>query len=121
MKELLLETARRTGLVDDKALATYFEDVNGDERIDEALLRCPFLTEDVVLRLFAAAMGWQYLAEVPVQAVPPEFIESVPPTYAQHHFLIGVKTEALSSHLASGDPPPRTTVNSPWFYLNPWT
>ncbi|MCF7973397.1 MAG: type II secretion system ATPase GspE [Phycisphaerae bacterium] len=93
-------------MVDDAQLSQYFEDVNGSERIDEALLRCPFLTEDVVLRLFAAAMGWQYLAEVPVQAVPPEFIESVPPTYAQHHFLIGVKTEALSSHSASGDSPP---------------
>lgn len=105
MKELILETARQTGLADATELATYFEDVNGSERIDEALLRCPFLTEDIVLRLFAAAMGWQYLAEVPKQAVPPEFIESVPPTYAQHHFLIGVKTEALSSDSASGDSP----------------
>ncbi|MCP4455225.1 MAG: hypothetical protein GY809_27510, partial [Planctomycetes bacterium] len=76
MKELLLETARQTGLVDDKELSTYLEDVNGDERIDDALLRCPFLTEDIVLRLFAEAMGWPYLAEVPKQAVPPEFIES---------------------------------------------
>ncbi len=107
MKELLLETARQTGLVDDKELATYLKDVNGNERIDETLLRCPFLTEDIVLRLFAGAMGWQYLSEVPEQAVPPEFIESVPPTYAQHHFLIGVKTEALSSHSASGVTPPQ--------------
>ena len=106
MKELLLETARQTELVDDKELLQYFDEIDGDERLDEALLRCPFLTEDIVLRLFAAAMGWQYLAEVPKQAVPPEFIESVPPTYAQHHFLIGVKTEALSSDSASGEVPP---------------
>ena len=29
--------------------------------------------------------------------MPPEFVERVPATYAQHHFLIGVKTAALSS------------------------
>ena len=95
MKELLLETARETGLADEQELAKFFEEVNGDERVDNALLRCPYFTEEVVLRLFASALGWDYLTEVPEDAVPPEFIESVPASYAQHHYLIGVKTEAL--------------------------
>lgn len=95
MKELLLETARETGLADEQELAKFFETVNGDERVDDALLRCPYFTEEVVLRLFASALGWDYLTEVPEDAVPPEFIESVPASYAQHHYLIGVKTEAL--------------------------
>jgi len=93
-------------LLDDEQLAKYFEEVDARERIDEFLLRCPFFTEDVILKLFAAALGWEFLAEVPEQAVPPEFIESVPATYAQHHFLIGVKTEALSSGQPQGDCPP---------------
>ncbi|MCH8215187.1 MAG: type II secretion system ATPase GspE [Planctomycetes bacterium] len=95
MKELLLDTARETGLADEQELAKFFETVNGDERVDDALLRCPYFTEEVVLRLFASALGWDYLTEVPEDAVPPEFIESVPASYAQHHYLIGVKTEAL--------------------------
>ncbi|MCH8192547.1 MAG: type II secretion system ATPase GspE [Planctomycetes bacterium] len=95
MKELLLDTARETGLADEQELAKFFEEVNGDERIDDALLRCPYFTEEVVLRLFASALGWDFLSEIPEDAVPPEFIESVPASYAQHHYLIGVKTEAL--------------------------
>jgi len=107
MKDLLLQTARQTGLADDEQLAKFFAEDNQDsERIDEALLRCPYFTEDIVLKLFAAALGWQYLPEVPERAVPPEFVESVPATYAQHHFLIGVKTEALSSEQAQGSAPP---------------
>lgn len=107
MKELLLQTARQTGLADCEQLAKFFAEESQDsERIDEALLRCPYFTEDIVLKLFAAALGWQYLPEVPDRAVPPEFIESVPATYAQHHFLIGVKTEALSSEQAPGAGPP---------------
>jgi general secretion pathway protein E len=107
MKELLLKTARQTGLADDEQLAKFFAEENLDgERIDEALLRCPYFTEDIVLKLFAAALGWQFLPEVPERAVPPEFVESVPATYAQHHFLIGVKTEALSSEQAQGSAPP---------------
>ena len=107
MKELLLQTARQTGLADDGQLAKFLAEENQDnERIDEALLRCPYFTEDVILKLFAAALGWQFLPEVPEGAVPPEFVESVPATYAQHHFLIGVKTEALSSGQAQGPPPP---------------
>ena len=43
----------------------FAEESQENERIDEALLRCPFFTEDVVLKLFAAALGWQFLPEVP--------------------------------------------------------
>jgi general secretion pathway protein E len=96
MQELLLKTAEKTGIVETNKLSRFFKEHNGSQRLDEAMLSSPYFTEDVVLKLFAAALGWPYLNEVPEKAVPPEFIESVPATYAQHHFLIGVKTEALS-------------------------
>jgi len=102
MKDLLIKTAERTGVADADTLARFFKENSGPQRLDEAMLNCPYFTEDVVLKLFAAALGWPYLPEVPERAVPKEFIESVPATYAQHHFLIGVKTEALSSGAASG-------------------
>ena len=107
MKDLLLKTAEQTGIVDTGKLARFFQESNGHLRLDEALLNCPYFTEDVVLKLFAAALGWPYLPEVPEKAVPQVFIESVPATYAQHHFLIGVTTEALSSGDAQG-PSPQT-------------
>jgi len=93
MKDLLIQTAKRTGLVDADQLAKYLQERSGHERLDEALLSCPYFTEDVVLKLFAEALGWEYLSEVPEKAVPVEFVEAVPATYAQHHYLIGIRQE----------------------------
>jgi len=93
MKELLIQTAKRTGLVDAEQLAKFLEENSGQGRLDEALLNCPYFTEDVVLKLFAEALGWEFISEVSAKAVPPEFVEAVPATYAQHHFLIGIKPE----------------------------
>jgi general secretion pathway protein E len=92
MKDLLIQTAKRTGLVDAAQLSKYLEDNDGKGRIDEVLLSCPFFTEDIVLKLFAETLGWEYLSEIPAKDVPVEFIEAVPATYAQHHFLIGIKS-----------------------------
>jgi general secretion pathway protein E len=93
MKDLLIQTAKRTGLIDAQQLARFFEESDSHGRIDEALLNCPYFTEDVVLKLFAEAFGWEYLPEISAQIVPSEFIESVPAMYAQHHYLIGIKPE----------------------------
>jgi len=93
MKELLIQTAKRTGLVDAEQLAKFLEENSGQGRLDEVLLNCPYFTEDVVLKLFAEALGWEFISEVSAKAVPPEFVEAVPATYAQHHFLIGIKPE----------------------------
>ena len=57
MKQLLINTAERTGLVAADKLAEFFETNQDNDRLDEVLLRCPFFTEDKVLRLFAAALG----------------------------------------------------------------
>ncbi|MDH7598293.1 MAG: type II secretion system ATPase GspE [Sedimentisphaerales bacterium] len=103
MKDLLLRVARQTGLADIQKLSQFFEQYDGTQRLDEALLNCPHFTEDVTLRLLAAALGWPYLSEIPPEAVPKEFVESVPATYAQHHFLIGVRTEALPSDYGDSD------------------
>lgn len=92
MKELLIETARRTGLMDADKLAEYLEHGNGDGgKLDEIVLRCPYFTEDVVLKLFAEALGLEYISELNEKLVPTEFIESVPASYAQNHYLIGIR------------------------------
>ena len=49
MKDLLIQTARRTGLVDAEQLADFLEKNQGNDRLDEALLRCPYFTEESVL------------------------------------------------------------------------
>jgi general secretion pathway protein E len=99
MKDLLLQTARRTGLVDAERLAGFFEENTGKGRLDEALLTCPYFTEDAVLRLFAEALGWEFLHEISPKAVPVEFVETVPAMYAQHHYLIGIKPDADNGEL----------------------
>jgi general secretion pathway protein E len=99
MKDLLIQTARRTGLVDVERLAGFFEENTGQGRLDEALLNCPYFTEDAVLRLFAEALGWEFLPEISPKNVPTEFIEAVPAMYAQHHFLIGIKPDADNGEL----------------------
>jgi general secretion pathway protein E len=94
MKELLIQTAKRTGLIDAEQLAKFLDENAGQERIDEVLLNCPYFTEDIVLKLFAEALGWEYLPDISSKTVPVEFIEAVPATYAQHHFLIGIRPDS---------------------------
>jgi len=93
MNDLLIQTAKRTGLVDAEQLAEFLENNKEGERLDELLLRCPYFTEEAVLRLFAAALGQEFLVDISPKAVPAEFIEAIPATYAQHHYLIGIKTK----------------------------
>ncbi|MCP4260934.1 MAG: type II secretion system ATPase GspE [Planctomycetes bacterium] len=93
MKNLLIQTAKRTGLVDADQLAKFLDDNSGPVRLDEALLNCPYFTEDVVLKLFAESLGWEFIPEISPKSVPAEFVEAVPATYAQHHFLIGIKPQ----------------------------
>ncbi|MHC4660038.1 MAG: type II secretion system ATPase GspE [Planctomycetota bacterium] len=97
----MIQTAQRTGLVDNEQLAEFLEANQGSERIDEVLLRCPYFTEvllrcpyfteESVLRLFAELLGWEFLPEISAKAVPAEFVEAVPATYAQHHYIIGIR------------------------------
>jgi general secretion pathway protein E len=93
MKDLLVQTAQRTGLVDPEQLTKFLEENKSRGRLDEVLLACPYFTEDAVLRLFADALGWDYLHEIPDRCVAPEFVEKVPATYAQHHHLVGIQPE----------------------------
>jgi len=99
MKELLIQTAKRTGLVDAEQLAKFLEENNSQGRLDEALLNCPYFTEEAVLKLFAEALGWEFLSEISPKTVPLEFIEAVPANYAQHHYLIGIKSDVNDSEL----------------------
>jgi len=99
MKDLLVQTAKRTGLVDAEQLAKFLENNQEGERLDDALLRCPYFTEEKVLKLFAAALGWEFLADISPKQVPTEFVEAVPATYAQHHYLIGIRAEAGDGEL----------------------
>jgi general secretion pathway protein E len=99
MKDLLVQTAKRTGLVDAEQLGKFLKESASHERLDELLLSCPYFTEDMVLKLFAETLGWEYLAEIPEKAVPVEFIEAVPATYAQHHYLIGIRRDCQDNEL----------------------
>lgn len=94
MKDLLIKTAERTALVDAGKLAEFLDkNAQTGDRLDDVLLRCPYFTEESVLKLFAAALGQEFLEDIPAKNVPPEFVESVPATYAQHHYLIGLKND----------------------------
>ncbi len=95
----MIKTAERTGLVDAGQLVRFLDESTDKGRLDEVLLNCPFFTEEAVLKLFAEALGWDYLAEIPANSVPAEFVESVPATYAQHHFLVGVKENGEDGEL----------------------
>jgi general secretion pathway protein E len=99
MKELLIQTAKRTGTLDAEKLAKYLDENSTGQRIDEVLLACPYFTEEQVLRLFASAMGSDFLSEILSKQVLPEFIQAVPATYAQHHSLVGIKNDAANGEL----------------------
>lgn len=91
MKDLLLKTAQRTGVVDAEQLSEIFEENKSEnQRLDELLLSCPQFTEEAVLRLFAKSMGFEFYSEIDANEVPQEFIENVPAAYAQHYYLVGV-------------------------------
>ncbi|MHC4097267.1 MAG: hypothetical protein ACYSU3_14580 [Planctomycetota bacterium] len=83
MKDLLIQTAKRTELVNAEQLAKFLEENGSGQRLDEALLACPYFTEDMVLKLFAEALGCEFLSEIRPKAVPVEFVEAVPAAYAQ--------------------------------------
>jgi general secretion pathway protein E len=94
MRDLLIKTAEKTGVVDAEKLVDFLDkNTESGSRLDDVLLHCPYFTEESVLRLFAAALGQDFFEEIPVKSVPSEFIESVPATYAQHHYLIGIKSD----------------------------
>ncbi|MGH2272350.1 type II secretion system ATPase GspE [Anaerohalosphaeraceae bacterium U12dextr] len=92
MKELLIQTAQQTGILDAGALKRYFDEHAEDKRrVDQLLLMAPSFTEDAVLKLFAAALKMDYIDEIHGSDVPKSFVEAVPATYAQHHYLIGLE------------------------------
>jgi len=99
MKDLLIQTSKRTGLIDIQQLEEFFESNDGKERIDEAMLHCPHFTEEAVLKLFAEALGQEYVSELSTKDIPTEFVESVPATYAQHHYLIGIRPDGEDDEL----------------------
>ncbi len=94
MKDLLIQTAKQTGLVDAEQLVEFLEqNRESGERLDEILLRCPYFTEESVLKLFASALGWEFFEDMSPASVPSEFVEAIPATYAQHHYLIGIRPQ----------------------------
>ncbi|MHC4412179.1 MAG: type II secretion system ATPase GspE [Planctomycetota bacterium] len=45
------------------------------------------------MKLFAAVLGREFLSEISPKLVPADFIEAVPATYAQHHYIIGIRRD----------------------------
>ena len=100
MKELLIQAADRSGVVNADMLRQFFDEhAEDDRRLDQVLMTAPNFTEDVVLRLFAEALGVSFFDEIEAQYVPQEFVESVPAPYAQHHYLIGYRPESQNGRL----------------------
>ncbi|MHC4759109.1 MAG: GspE/PulE family protein, partial [Planctomycetota bacterium] len=48
---------------------------------------------------FAEALHVPFLQDISAKSVPPVFIEAVPATYAQHHYVIGVKEDENDEEL----------------------
>ncbi|HBG77819.1 MAG TPA: type II secretion system protein GspE [Phycisphaerales bacterium] len=100
MKDLLIKTAQRTGIVDAELLAKFLEqNADNPQRLDDILLTCPQFTEEATLRLFAEALKIEFVSEIDTADVPKEFIENVPATYAQHHYLIGIKNAPTDTEI----------------------
>ncbi|MBN1457190.1 MAG: type II secretion system ATPase GspE [Sedimentisphaerales bacterium] len=94
MKDLLIKTAERTGIVDAEALSRLFEENASDSRrLDDILFSSTTFTEDEILKLFAETLAIDFLPDISASKVPKEFIENVSATYAQHHYLIGLKNQ----------------------------
>ena len=94
MRDLLIKTAQRTGIVDYENLAQFLDETgNDDRRLDEIVLSCPHFTEEAGLKLLAEALGLEFLSEINPSDVPEEFIANVAAPYAQHHYLIGIRAE----------------------------
>ncbi|MHC5082693.1 MAG: type II secretion system ATPase GspE [Planctomycetota bacterium] len=92
MKELLIQAAERSGVVSPDSLREFFTaNAEDSRRVDAVLLSAPNFTEDVVLRLFAEALGMTFYEEINAAQVPEVFIESIPAPYAQHHYIIGMQ------------------------------
>ena len=97
MKDLLIQAAERSGIVDAQTLTDFFTENADDARsADQILLSAPNFTEDVVLRLFAEMLGVAFIEEVDSDDVPEAFIEHVGAPYAQHHYVIGYQPEGES-------------------------
>jgi general secretion pathway protein E len=93
MKDLLIQAARRIGVINADSLQGFFsEHADDPQRVDQLLLSAPNFTEDAVLRLFAEALQMSYYEEIDARQVPKEFIESIPAPYAQHHSVIGLRS-----------------------------
>ena len=86
-------------MVDAEKLTRFLEEEADKGRIDEALLNSPYFTEEVILKLFAEALCWDFLPDVSAADVPAEFVEAVPAMYAQHHYLIGIRPDADNGEL----------------------
>jgi general secretion pathway protein E len=100
MKDLLIKTAQRTGIIDASLLAKFLEqNTDSPQRLDELLLACPQFTEEAVLRLLAEVLKVEFISEIDTSDVPKEFIENVPATYAQHHYLIGIKNDTENAEI----------------------
>jgi len=105
MREKLLETAKRSGVVDAESLEKFFERHTGDSRaMDEALMDAGIFTEDQVLKLFADTLGVPFYGQLRDVDVPVEFLSKVSATFAQHHSLLALKKNGSSMTVATSRP-----------------
>ncbi len=107
MRELLIQAAERSGVVNSVSLREFLtENSDDNRRVDQILLSAPNYTEEVVLRLFAETIGIAYIEEIDTKRVPEQFIESIPAPYAQQHYVIGLNMREDSDVLTVVTPSP---------------
>lgn len=90
MKELLIQAAARSRLVNPDTLREFFaQHAEDSRRADQILLSAPHFTEETMLRLFAEALSVPYIDEIDPARVPKPFVQTIPAPFAQHHYVLG--------------------------------
>lgn len=74
------------------------------QTLDRVLATSGYLTEAQMLRVFGECLGLPVLAHVVDAAVPPEFVQKVPVSFARHHNLIAIGKANGTVRVASCSP-----------------
>ena len=105
MKEKLLEIAQETQIIKPQMLAELVGKVPDEpQRLADAILDCPQLTEEQSLKLFGELLGVEFVEQINPTDVPNDFVSKVPAPYAHHHSLLGVKIDGTRMTVATSKP-----------------
>ncbi len=111
LHDKLLAAARKTGAVDPgdledalEACVKKIEVSDNPSELDRMLLAEGNFTEDQILRLFALALGMQFVEHIEPASVPLEFVQSVPSNYAHQHSVVAIENRNGTLVVATNKP-----------------